>query len=234
MKTQYEPMTIALLALASICSVGCAGPGTETEDKSGESETSSEAGETETETESGDTETGGTETSSGTESGDTVGEAFHPSIVSVGCNGDVCIAAFGQGAHAQAISECRLAAMISSGYMQPIGSVWPLTSCESGALAPDSLDCFAAGELSTCYVLIDGWAVQVMPECSGAGAVGQYWPNQCAAGEPVDGSGLLDARCDAEFCSASLGPDFGHARVRLVPECMASNYTIDPNPGECG
>lgn len=171
--------------------------------------------------ETGETETGETET-------------FSPAIVSVGCEGAVCIASFGEGAHAQAIRDCRLDAMVSGGYLLPIENVWPEASCENGAHAPESLACFAAGKLSTCYALIDGWAVQVMPACEAAGATFLHWPDTCDAGEQVDGSGLLDARCDGEICSASLGPDFGHARVRLVPECIASAYPIDPNPSECG
>jgi len=206
MKAQHEPMMILalLVALASVCVAGCG----------------TEAGETETD-ETDETDETETET----------GETFHPSIVSVGCSGQVCIAAFGEGARAQAISECRLDAMVSGGYLQPIESAWPLASCEYGAPAPESLACFSAGALSTCYALIDGWAVQVTPECEAADATGQQWPNHCDAGEPVDGAGLLDARCDAATCSASLGPDFGHARVRLVPECMASDY--QGAPGQC-
>jgi hypothetical protein len=214
MDPKHEPMMVALLllALAAVCGAGCAG------------ETELDAPETET----SETETGPEQS---TETSDDGGEPFHPSIVSVGCSGTACVATFGEGAHAQAISECRLAAMISSGYMQPIASAWPLASCEQGSPAPESLDCFAVGSLSTCYAMIDGWAVQVTPECEAAEATGSHWPNHCDAGEPVDGAGLLDARCDAAICSASLGPDFGHARVRLVPACMADAY--QDAPGDC-
>jgi len=212
MKAKHEPMMILalLVALAAVCAAGCG----------------TEAGETD------ETETDGTEADE-TDAGET-DEAFHPSIVSVGCSGQVCIAAFGEGAHAQAISECRLDAMVSDGYLHPIENVWHDTSCENGAPAPESLACFAAGWLSTCYALIDGWAVLVTPECEAAGATFLHWPSTCDAGKQVDGSGLLDARCDGEICSASLGPDFGHARVQLVPECIASAYPNDPNPSECG
>jgi hypothetical protein len=237
MTTKSEPMMIIalLVALASVCMAGCVG----TETGETESETSSESETSEASSESGESgtsdtsESGTGESESGTSgTGETGGEAFHPSIVSVGCHEDVCIAAFGEGAHAYVIRGCEIDALVSDGLYEPIDA-WPLTSCESGSPAPDSLACFAKEGVSVvCYALIDGWAMYVMPECEHADAMGLHWPFTCAAGEPVDGSGLLDARCDAEFCSASLGPDFGDARVRLVPECMAND--LAGNPGEPG
>jgi hypothetical protein len=196
-----------LLAFGAVCVAGC--------DATGEPFVS-ETGETET----GETETG--------ETGET-GEDFVPEIVAVHCDDQACIATFGPGMHSQAISECKLAALVSDGFLSPISSVWPLASCEAGAPAPESLACFSAGSLSTCYALLDGWAVQVSPACSGEGATAETWPGPCDAGEPLDGSGLLDARCDAATCSASLGNGFEGSRVRLVPECMAAGFADEPS-----
>lgn len=141
-----------------------------------------------------------------------------------------CLAELARGgAWVQVVSECKLGDLVTSGVFVEAPEVWPANTCAAGEPAPAGAQCYAADSLATtCYAPILGaeWWVMIRPACEQPPEA-EVWPDGCAAGEPI-AAPLGSIGCDGSTCSASLGPEVDHARIKLAPACFAEPFTMEP------